>query len=806
MDTSGRLNPELGRHRHLTPDHVAFPSAIRWGIRRRGGALQRRAAASASASASAFAFGPVLVRGLGVLLGVFLGLAHGAEAGKTVEDYARDLEGSDRALKREAAYQLSRLGGKARPALPQLVKALEDDQQQVWFGAITALANLGPDAEPALPALLAELDGWQPFRRDRQGTQGIYRTALALGAIGPAAVPGLSNRLASDKWHVRAGAARALGFATHHALPTVPALARSLRDERAEVREAAGEALVGLGRASVGPLVGILGETEETRARLAAVETLGRLGTNALTAAEALRGRVRTDPDAEVRARALVALGRVGIPRSERVAILLAARADAAAEVREAARNALLTVRPVEPEVLPALLGELKSEDSGVRTAAAELLAELGAEARAGAGVVADQLRARSKGGVPDPALVGALAGMGQAALPPVFRELEQPGRTSSGWTTNDWPMAVLRQVNVLALPGLRQALSNAVPAVRAGALEGLIGLGSQGRPAARALPRLLEDPDAGVRARAWLAAAGCGVAPDALLARLENGLKDSDGEVRRAVLKAVARLGRDAKPAVPRMVEELSSMDEGLRMAALEAVAALGPEAEAAVPILARRLEGAPAALQIQLLEALGAIGPGAGSALSPIRAIAGVDSVEVRKATLRTLGLLKESAREALPVVAEGARHADPSVRAVAVAAAVGIDASAELAITTGVKALEDEDLQVRRAAAEAMLKLQERGRPGEERLFAMIDQPGERTVALDALRAIHPVSVPALTKALGHREWRVREMAADMLARLGKDANDALPLLDKLSNEDRNEDVKRAARRATRRIRQG
>ena len=75
-----------------------------------------------------------------------------------------------------------------------------------------------------------------------------------------------------------------------------------------------------------------------------------------------------------------------------------------------------------------------------------------------------------------------------------------------------------------------------------------------------------------------------------------------------------------------------------------------------------------------------------------------------------------------------------------------------------------------------------------------------------ARDALRAIHPESVSSLLEALRHADWGVREMAADALARLGKGATEAVSALEKASRDDASEEVKRASRRALRRIREG
>ncbi len=601
--------------------------------------------------------------------------ATAAEDGaRAAADYARDLESSDRNLRREAAYQLSRMGREARVAVPQLIKALDDDQQQVWFGAIASLANLGPDAEPALPALIRELESWQPFRKDRQGSQALYRTALALGSIGAPAVPALSNALSQDKWFVKAGAARALGFVGPAARASIPALIRVLGDERAEVREAAAETIAVLGDSAVPRLIEMLKDDEEPRARIAAANTLRRLGTNAVAAIPTLGAAMEKDRDPAVRAEALNALGRCGLPGTNWVARLFMAAQDPSEPLRQAAFSALLLVRPVGGALMPRVLESLRSTDRDAVEFAARLVAELGVDARGAAPFLAEKLKGSGGEGAggPDGVFTRAMAAIGEAGLRAVFGEVAE--RRPASVQLPDWTRNVLRRVTVLGLPVLSEGLTNASAPVRAAALEGITALGVLARSAGRRVQGLLDDPDEGVRARAWTAAAACGSPGETLTGRFDAALRDASNEVRLAALTALVLIDPDST-------------------------------------------------------ETVGAV-----------------------------------------------------------------------------VKALDDGEPSVRRAAAGAIARLEEKGRPAESRLFAMLSVDSEIKVAADALRAVHPTSMPLLLEALKHADWSVREMAADALARLGKSAADAVPILEKLMRDDPQDEVRRASRRAVRRIREG
>lgn len=723
---------------------------------------------------------------------------------KPVAEYARDLEAEDPKVRREAAYQLSRPGVNAKQALPQLIKALDDNQQQVWFGAITALANLGPDAEPALPALMAELEAWQPYRKDRQGAQALYRTSLALGSIGAPAVPVLSNALASGKWHVRAGAARALGFAGPAALPVVPGLVSLLSDGRVEVRDSVAETLALMGPAALGPLEAAFREAKDGSGRTLVVTALGRLGPVAAPLAPLIRETILDGGDAGLRAQALDAYRRVAPDAGDLVQVLLRAWDDPDDGVRRAAHSALLLVRPVATVLLPAVLPRLEGPDAAQSARVAGLISELGPDAAAALPVVARCLKRGVDAGKPDPRLFEAYAALGMPALEAVVEELS--GRSTDAFGEDDWALEVLRRMNVGVLTPLMGLLEHPVAAVRAGGLEALTALGDRARAAAKRVPPLLGDPDGRVRARAWEAAGACGVAPEVLMTRLEAGLGDAEPAVRRSVVMGLARLGRLAKAAVPKVVEAMGSGDAELELASIRALASMGPEAAPAVPALVAKAGKATPEMQVEVLGALGAVGSGVGSELEPIWGLGDASDARVRLAFLEAAAAFQAAGRPALASIDRSLTDPMPGIRAAAVRARVAVDPESEDGVAAAVRGLDDSDGGVRRAAAEALAGLEERGRPGEARLFAMLGDPGDQSAAKEALRAIHPTSLERLLQALDHGDWGVREMAADALARLGKEAAEAVPALEKRVREDSSEEVKRAARRAVRRIREG
>ena len=740
---------------------------------------------------------------LGALAGGW-GRAQAADSVGTAVEYARDLESSDAKVRREAAFQLSRMGIGAKPALPQLVKALEDDQQQVWFGAITALANLKGEAEPALPALIKELESWQPFRKDRQGAQALYRTALALGSIGAPAIPALSNALTHEKWSVRAGASRALSFTGPLASPVAPRLAGLLADERAEVREAAADTLAGLGVAALEPLMEVLKTHEEPRARTAAAQTLGKLGPAGAKADVALEESSLRDADPGVRSQALLAFSRVAPDPVQKMKVLVRAWDGTDDSQRSAAQSAMLTVRPVESALLPVMIPRLESTNRVIRSRAAEFLALLGPDAAGAAPMLARGIRRGVAKGEDEPEMIRALAETGSAGLDEIFAEIGT--LLPEALDPKGWPLLAIRQVNVGALTALISSLSHASPSIRAAALEGLTALGERARAAAKKLPPLLDDPVGLVRARAWQAAGACGVPAEFLLTRLEKGFEDPEPQVRRAVVLGLGQMGKAAAAAAPKLIQALDSGDAELERAAIRALGGMGADAASAAPALVARMERWGKDGPIEVLTALGGIGAPAAGELPKLLGLSESVDPRIRQAFFETAVRFGTNAVAAIPALDRGLSDVEPAVRAWAIQARVTVEPGSDRAVETALSGLDDTERVVRHAAAQMIGRLEERGRVAESRLFALLDQPEDRLAARDALRAIHPTSLDRLRDALAHSDSGVREMAADSLARLGKAAAEAIPALEKSLREDRSDEVKRAARRALRRIREG
>jgi HEAT repeat protein len=257
---------------------------------------------------------------------------------------------------RIAAIQaLGGFGPEAAGAVPELIRALRDDDRRVRWFAAEALGLIGSDAEAAIPALIEAVRSPDVATGDAVANPGAVRegpirllAAFALGKIGPdarAAVPDLIAALTGPDSRVRAEAASALGRIGPDAREAIPHLIRAAgRGSVRTVADHAKEALTRLGAQAVPALARALRDGEP-ETRLAALEVLGELEDNT---AVRIRELVRClgDHDADVRKAVAMVLGTLTERPEAAVAIprLVIALWDEDAEVADAARDALAAI------------------------------------------------------------------------------------------------------------------------------------------------------------------------------------------------------------------------------------------------------------------------------------------------------------------------------------------------------------------------------------------------------------------------------------------------------------------------------
>ena len=283
------------------------------------------------------------------------------------------LKDSDANVRSIAAYVLGKIGAKAKTALPQLVPLLTDSNAKVRSSAASALGGIGAEAQTAVPQLVPLLTDSNANVRSN--------AASALGGIGAeaqTAVPQLVPLLQDSDANVRSSAASAFGKIGAEAKTAVPHLVPLLKDSDGNVRDSAASALGRIGaeaKTALPQLVPLLKDSD-ANVRGNAAYVLGKIGAEAKTAVPHLVPLLK-DSDANVRSNAASALGRIGAEAQTAVPHLVPLLKDSDANVRGNAASALGKIGAEAKTALPQLVRLLKDSDANVRTYAADALVSI---------------------------------------------------------------------------------------------------------------------------------------------------------------------------------------------------------------------------------------------------------------------------------------------------------------------------------------------------------------------------------------------------------------------------------------------
>lgn len=227
--------------------------------------------------------GPALVLALATLAArpaLVLALAALAPAGlagaQPIDAWIDGLTAPKWEAREMAAINLGRFPARAKPALPALIRALDDSHPRVRMAVAGALFQLGPAAAEATPILIEHLRR-DPDPKVRQ------LSAIALGQIGPPAaeaLPALVEALRDPSDGVRLRAAVAAEVFDPQASRPVDALVHDLRGD-GPTRLRAGWALSQAGAAAapaIDALVAALGDPDRSVQLVAtvALEQIGR--------------------------------------------------------------------------------------------------------------------------------------------------------------------------------------------------------------------------------------------------------------------------------------------------------------------------------------------------------------------------------------------------------------------------------------------------------------------------------------------------------------------------------------------------
>jgi HEAT repeat protein len=689
-----------------------------------------------------------------------------AEEVASLDKLVEQLGARENPVRREAATQLARLGPAAKPALPALIKALNDPDKQVWSIAIGAIARLGPEAADAVPTLLENIDSRKNRGgRDRDRRQLLMRSAYALSRIGLAAKGPLLETLKSEDSMARAGAAKALGGMGAAAREAVPSLVQNLRRDQPDERRETIDALGAIGADAV-PALGEALASGEAFVRAGAAQALAEIGRAAQSMAPKVADAAARETDPSARAALLAAVTKVGVEPARAVELLIAGVRDNNEQVRHGAINAIYLLRSANDALIPALTKLLRDPNPALSERAAVVIARLGPAA---SGTVPAQLEVTRRRTPAPPVFFEALGQIGPAAVPGVLQAIEP--ENPDALTREHWSVKCLQTIGGGAVTPLAAALTDPSISVRLVAARALGELGPVSAPAFSALISVVGDSDPRVRATALGALVSTRAQTAAAASRVQAGLKDSSPIVRAAAAQLVPHLGDQTRALAPALLATLNDPDPAVRLAVVDALPSIGAAAEPAIGSLLQLLPQANPQTRARIFSVFAGIGP---------------------------------KAKAALPEVRNALRDQDAGIRAAALAAFAKIEEPAER-VPVLLAGLDDAALPVRKTAAAELAALGDKAREATSRLTALLQHDDERDFAFDALRQISPRSVPDLITMLSDRDLAVKQFATQRLARLGPDARDAIPALEAVLQSREREELKKNVAEALKRIKQ-
>jgi HEAT repeat protein len=526
------------------------------------------------------------------------------------------------------------------------------------------------------------------------------QNVVGFGAGSAEHVPGLVQALKGADQNARLEAAQDLGWIGKNAKSAVPALLEASRAPGALVRVAAAESLVRIDpahqQAGVNSLVASL-KDERKEVRRAAAEALGRLGAEAKPTLPALVEALK-DADADVRWMAADALGQIGAEAKTAVPALVEALKDPA--VRSIAIDALGGIGADAKDAAGPLAELLKNENIHLRRTTAMALARIGGPAaRPAVPVFVEMLRGDAR--LRWDALL-FLSSMGKEAKEaiPVLNELVKGGDGIACYAL----VAAAGSEATAAIP----LLINNISGGEWDSSDTLIEIGP-----AVVEPLLAATKDMGNwKSKDWSGKILAGIAgkDNKVIPRVIEAVKSPHVNTRYIAAAALSRLGPKAKAALPALNETLKDSDLWVRLYACWAILAIAPaESKAVIPVLAKEIHNGEYWARRSSVQAVASVGRPASELIPAVTEKLKDGDAGVRVAAawaLVQLGGLE--AKNALPVLSAGLKDPDSWTRQTAATYLGSLGAPGKQALPALKELANDENEDVRKAAAEAVKQL--------------------------------------------------------------------------------------------------
>ncbi len=473
--------------------------------------------------------------------------------------------------------------------------------------------------------------------------------------------------------------------------------------QHGHLRDPAIESLAAIGKAAVPGLVKLLEDPDDGRSFRAA-NALGRLGPNGAAAGDALvRFAKKPHKDwgrLDRGFRALQGIGAGAVPT------LTKALADGDVRVRRQAMWALGRMGAEAKPALAALVRALNDKDRQIQQSAADAIGLMGPDAK---GAVRALIAAAGKPNMAVPC-IRALGRIGPDARPGlgIIGKFVNTGGRRQERMASAAALARIVPGNPMALNLLAGSLKNPKPDVRRSAVEGFGEVGPLAAPAMKAILPLLDDKDRGVKRATIIACGKIGPAAKGAAEKIAQGLPDKNDGVSLRAVEVLAQMG---KASLPEVMKHFASNDKRSRCRAAETIEKMGVEARSVIPELIAGLGDPDGWFSGACARALGAMGKDAAPAADRLATCfeALKRNQNPRSDFVRALGQIGASSNAVIASLAETATSVKSRNSRLAAVQSLGdLGASAKPAVPALQRALWDDFIPVRKAAADALASI--------------------------------------------------------------------------------------------------